>query len=168
MVIKKGQLQIQQLAFMIVAIFLFFIIVGLFFLNVSMGNIKGSAQDLKTQKAISFLSTIPPMTEFNGGCSNCVDKDKLKAFAYFSEEYKQFFPLDSLRAIRVYPKPLNFSFSEEIACPSSECLVLFNSTTSEIVEYSIFVPVCETSKRTGVVFTSCEIWKLIGGVKFIE
>ena len=168
MVIKKGQLQIQQLAFLVVAIFLFFIIVGLFFLNVSMGGIKASAQDLKTQKAISFLSTIPSMTEFNADCANCVDKDKLKAFVYFSKEYKQFFPLDSLRAIRMYPKPENFSLSDELICPSSECMILFNSTTSEITEYSIFIPVCEISKRTGVLITDCELWKLIGGVEFIE
>ena len=168
MVIKRGQLQIQQLAFLIVAIFLFFIIVGLFFLNVSMGSIKGSAQDLKTEKAISFLSTIPSMTEFNANCANCVDKDKLKAFIYFSKEYKQFFPLDSLRALKIYPKPENFSISDELLCPSSECIILFNSTKPEIVEYSIFVPVCETSKRTGIVITDCEIWKLIGGVEFIE
>ena len=88
---RSAQFQIQQMAFMIVALFIFFAIAGLFILSISLGDVQSNAQDLKTEKAISFLSTLPSMTEFNfdGTCINCLDKDKIRVFS----DYMSFFRL---------------------------------------------------------------------------
>jgi hypothetical protein len=167
---RSAQFQIQQMAFMIIALFIFFAIAGIFMLNISLGGLKEDAQELKADKAISFLATIPQMTEFTygGNCINCLDRDKLRVFHNHSTEYKEFFPLDSLKAIRVYPEPTNFLPDGNPECPSTDCLVLFNSTNSSIQEYATFVPVCEKSRALGMISEQCEVWKLVGGVKFLE
>tara|TARA_Y100000310_G_scaffold345294_1_gene463479 strand:+ start:4761 stop:5273 length:513 start_codon:yes stop_codon:yes gene_type:complete len=166
---KKAQFQIQQMAFMIIALFIFFAIAGLFVLNISLSDVKSSVQDLKTEKAITFLSTLPSMTEFNfpGSCTNCIDKDKARVFSEYSEEYRQFFPLDSLKLFKVYPEPEDIS-GGEVVCPSDDCIILFNSTEDGIQEYSTFVALCEKSRRSGVASDDCEIWKMVGGVEFLE
>jgi hypothetical protein len=164
---KHGQFQIQQMAFMIMAIFIFFTLTGLFILRVSMGGLNSDAQDLKREKAISFLSTIPKMTELNfkGSCVNCLDIDKIKIFSDYGAEYKRFFPLDSLKAFRVYPIPNNTVVDKEMICPSADCIILFDSQNTSIQEYATFVSVCEGSKRSGIFQEKCEIWKLVGGIK---
>jgi hypothetical protein len=40
---KKGQMKIQQMAFMLMAVTLFFVLVGMFFLIFSFSNLKESA-----------------------------------------------------------------------------------------------------------------------------
>ena len=44
-------MQIQQMAFMIVAVFFFFILVGLFFLAIQFKGIKSSAAQLQKEQA---------------------------------------------------------------------------------------------------------------------
>ncbi len=167
---NRGQFQIQQMAFMIIAIFIFFAFAGLFILRVSVGGISEGAQDLKTKKAITFLSTIPEMTElsFNGQCQNCLDKDKLFVFSNYGDEYKMFFPLDSLKAFRVYPLPNGTIVDGDIVCPSLDCVVLFESSGGNLQEYATYVSVCEKSKRLGVLQEKCEVWKLVGGTRLID
>ena len=167
---KKAQFQIQQMAFMIVALLIFFTIAGIFVLNLSFKGLREGAQDLKTQKAISFLSTLPSMTEFifEDSCTNCIDKDKLRVFNFFSDEYNKFFPLDSLKVIKVYPKTELITPDGDIPCPSNDCFLLFNSTNSSLQEFATFVSVCEKSKFSGRISKNCEIWKLVAGVELLE
>ena len=52
MKIRKAQMKIQQMAVMIVAVFFFFILVGLFFLGIVFKDVKGGAGQLQKEQAI--------------------------------------------------------------------------------------------------------------------
>jgi hypothetical protein len=61
----RGQMKIQQMAFMIVAVFFFFVLVGLFFLEIQFKDVKSGAADLQKEQAISSLRVIADMPELN-------------------------------------------------------------------------------------------------------
>jgi len=167
---KLAQFQIQQMAFMIIAIFIFFALAAIFILQISLSDLEGSSADIRTEKAINFLSTIPSMTElsFDDSCSNCLDKDKLTALSDFGTEYKRFFPLESLRAFKVYPVPEENIIDGDLTCPSRDCIIIFDTDSTSYQEYATFVPVCIKSRRQGVLREECEMWKLVGGIKLRE
>ena len=106
MVEKKAQYKIQQMAFMILAIFFFFILVGLFFVGYQYAGMKKSFSYLQEEKALSALKVIADSTEFNCKESEdwCIDKDKLIAFSENSEMYQNYFSVASIELLFVYPK----------------------------------------------------------------
>ena len=54
--VKTAQMKIQQMAFMILAVFFFFVLVGLFFLGLEFRDIKKNSEQLKNEQAISSLN----------------------------------------------------------------------------------------------------------------
>ncbi len=80
---KRSQFKIQQMAFMLLAVFLFFILVSLFWLAIQYRNLSKEATELERERT-SFLS------EFLSGSSEftctrelgsyCIDTDKLLFF----------------------------------------------------------------------------------------
>ena len=158
---NKGQMKIQQMAFMIVAVFFFFILVGLFFVSYHYKTLKGSYAELQGQQAVSSLQVIADMPEMNcdGRTSNCLDKDKLLVMSGSPERYADLWPVASVEVYQVYP-----SFNEKIRCPSANCnyYPVFNSSQTNIKTYSTFVSICEDVSRN---YEKCEIGKLVVGVK---
>jgi hypothetical protein len=75
---KIGQFKIQQMAFMMVFVFIFFALVGLFFFQMSMGNLRSSAQEMHMKQTISILNSITELPELScsDSSSGCVDEDK--------------------------------------------------------------------------------------------
>ena len=117
--LKSGQMKIQQMAFLIMAIFFFFILVGLFFLGIQFRGVGESAQQLQQDQAISSLQVIANMPELNyhSGVSMALDEDKLRVMSgNLSESYKDFWPVASIRVYKVFPKPDNF-----VKCPAADC-----------------------------------------------
>jgi len=87
---NRGQMKIMQMAFMIVAVFFFFVLVGLFFLSIQFKDVKGSAAQLQRDQAISSLRVIADMPElsYDSGESATLDEDKLKVMSgNFSRYY---------------------------------------------------------------------------------
>ena len=162
MVNSRGQMKIQQMAFMIMAVFLFFILVGLFFLNIHFKSIKKSASDLKKDKAISSLEIITNMPEFK--CERkkgfCVDEDKLNVMmGEFGERYEDLWPFYSLKFYKVYPS------SEFVECPEINCNYwkVYDVNSEEYQEYSTFVSICKKKIENGYVYDDCDIGKIVIG-----
>jgi hypothetical protein len=159
---KKAQMKIQQMAFMIIAIFIFFVLVGLFFLQLQLRDLRGSASDLEKEQATSSIGVISSMSELacESGAQMCLDKDKLRVMQGI--DYEGLWPVDSVGVYVVYP-----AFDEVVECPGIGCNYydIFDSGTSEIEEYSGFVSICEKIKESGYVYDRCEIGKLVVGVK---
>lgn len=165
---KKGQMQIQQMAFMIIAVFFFFVLVGLFFLGIQFKDIRGDAAYLQKEQAISSLRVIADMPELNYGSSESmtIDEDKLKVMSRdFGENYDLFWPVASIEVYKIYP-----SFDEVKVCPGADCnyYELYNNNQSNIKTYSTYVSICENVKEKGSVYDKCEIGKLVVGVKIYE
>ena len=114
---NKGQVQIQQMAFMIAAVFFFFILVGLFFLAIQFKDVKSGASQLQKEQAISSLKVIADMPELNYDSSESmtIDEDKLEIMSgHFGSNYDLFWPVASIEVYKVYP-----AFSEVKECPGN-------------------------------------------------
>jgi hypothetical protein len=162
MVNKSGQMKIQQMAFMILAVFFFFILVGLFFLALEFRDVSKNSGELAKEQAISAIKVISDSEEFN--CNSretlCIDEDKLYAMSTLN--YNSFWPVSSIKVYKIYP-----AFNEVKKCPGTDCnyYEVFNNNQSKINEYSTFVSICKKVREFEYVYDKCEIGKLVVGVK---
>ena len=163
---RKGQFKIQQMAFMILAIFFFFILVGIFFIGWQYASAKKGFATLQEEKALSALKVIADSTELNCDSSEdwCIDKDKLVAFGENSGLYYDYWSVASIEVLMVFPNP---NEGEPILCPLEGCdyYVLYDSGQRNRRTYSAYVNVCEDIDRSHEI---CELAKLVLGVKINE
>ncbi|MAG02678.1 hypothetical protein CMI42_05050, partial [Candidatus Pacearchaeota archaeon] len=98
---KKGQLKIQEMAFMLLAVFLFFILVGIFVLSVTFSGLSDEATRIAEDRTLTAVTNLADSPEFAciSAKSNCVDGDKLIALVG-KEYYRDFWPFSSLRLIK--------------------------------------------------------------------
>lgn len=171
MVRKKGQYQIQQMAFMILAIFFFFVLVGLFFMGWQVMNLRSGHARLQEQKALSALKVIADSSEFNCDSSEdwCIDKDKLTAFSENAELYRDYWSVASVELLIVHPpRRENMGSNDEpVLCPDLGCdyYVLYDSGQKNRKLYSAYVSVCEDVDRSHRI---CELGRLMLGVVINE
>jgi len=161
----KGQMKIMQMAFMIVAVFIFFVLVGLFFLSIQLGNIRGNAAQLQRDQAISSLRVIADMPELNYDSreSMTLDEDKLRIMSgNLSRTYDLYWPVASIGVYKIYPE-----FDEEKRCPGTDCnyYEIYDSGQGDVETYSTFVSICKKMKESGSVYDKCEVGKLVVGTK---
>ena len=152
---KRAQLKIQQMAFMILAVFFFFILVGLFFLSWQSRGVKENFEQLQKEQAISSLSVVSDMPELNCDSreSLCIDEDKIYVMSN-SVQYEELWPVESVKIFKIYPV--------------LESFVVYDSGQKNTKEYSTYVSVCKKMKEFGSVYNKCEIGKLVVGVKVLE
>jgi hypothetical protein len=162
----KAQMKIQQMAFMILAVFLFFILVGLFFLAIEFRDVKKISSELGKEQAISALKVISDSEEFNYNSRDTlsVDEDKLLVMPNFAV-YNSFWPVSSIKVRKVYP-----ALDKEIKCPADGCnyYEVYGSKQNSVKEYSTFVSICKRVKEFDYVYDKCEVGELIVGVKDYE
>jgi hypothetical protein len=157
-------MKIMQMAFMIVAVFFFFVLVGLFFLGIQFKDVKGSAAQLQKEQAISSLRVIADMPELNYDFSEAVtlDEDKLRIMSgNFSRYYDEFWPVASVSAYKLWPVA-----TELKECPGVGCnyYKLYDNEQSNVKTYSTYVSICKKVKESGFVYDDCGIGKLEVGV----
>jgi hypothetical protein len=166
MVNKKADMQIQQMAFMLLFTFIFFAMVGLFLVMFYSKDAKFNYEVQQINLAISSLETIANMPELS--CTSqrsfCLDKDKLLVFASNAARYKDFWPVAYIKVRKVYPIP-----QEQIRCPSADCTYyeIYDSHEQDsVIGRDTFVSICEKVARpSGAIEEICEIGKLDVGVK---
>lgn len=108
---KSGQMKIQQMAFMLIAVTLFFALVGMFILIVLFSGLKDSANLLEEKNALLLVSRIANSPEFSCGNSfgtgkaNCVDFDKVMALKKDIRKYSEsgFWGDSGIEIVKVYP-----------------------------------------------------------------
>ncbi|MBD3252125.1 hypothetical protein GF386_00145 [Candidatus Pacearchaeota archaeon] len=107
---KKAQIKIQEMAFMIVALMFFFVLVGLFVVAVFMGNLREEAMKIAEERTLSALVNLADSPEFScvASKSNCIDADKLIVLLD-KDNYEYFWPFSSLKVVR----PSGFGKTEE-------------------------------------------------------
>jgi len=165
MVNKKAQMKIQQMAFMLVAITLFFILVGLFILAIQFAKIRGIATDLNeenAQRLVTVLANSPEFAcgdSFEFGDSNCVDFDKVMALKQNSEKYGEFWGVASIEIVKTYPK----DDGECLINNYEECGIVkvFETDKKSGPAQSVFVSLCKKESENEKVYGKCEIAKLL-------
>ena len=165
---KKAQLKVQEMAFVLIAVMIFFALIALFYFSIRISSVQKNAQELfeNNAKAITLaLSRYPELVWSE--CSNCIDLDKAIVFKEMgnSSNYAKKWELDYLMIERVYPK----SQSRECVLgtyPTCSSLTLINKTSSfGIVSYS-FVNLCRYDSQSNQQI--CELGKIYASGKNVK
>jgi hypothetical protein len=148
--------------FMILAVALFFIIVALFYLAVTVGNIKKTAETSTRTGSILLLSQLAGSPEFNcpESSSACVDTDKLLALMNHPE-YAKFWGVSGLFVERVYPVSSNSSICNSINYPRCTSYPIVTSKAASLVRDESYVNLCRREFQSGYPFVQCDLGKII-------
>lgn len=163
---KRGQAKIQQMAFMLLALTLFFVLVGLFVLVIRFAGIADSATALEEKNALLLSTKLANSPEFACGESfgtgriNCIDGDKAIAVSENVDAYREFWGsgITNIEIRRIYPE------GEEELCKLNNypnCNVL-RIISGELSGFSVenFVSFCRKEFGSGEVYDKCEVAKL--------
>ena len=154
---KKAQLKIQEMSFMLVALVLFFIIVGLFYITLSSTELQRSYEEGSREEAIFLISKVVEGPEMSYGSGTSADADKLVVLKE-RYAYEDFWPVDSLVVKRLYPYS-----NKTIECSAG---IYDNCNTFTIKEgkgkcwttpYSSFIAICRKEFKSGYDYDKCDI-----------
>lgn len=153
------------MAFMIVAVFIFFLLAGLFFLRIQVADTAKIAGDLKREEAISSIKVIADMPElaYDSSDTMTLDSDKLSIMiTNFSESYEDFWPVASIEVYKVYPK-----FEEVIECPAPRCnyYKIYDNGQKSTEKMASFISICKGQRISGTFYETCEIGKILVGIE---
>jgi len=165
---KKAQMKIQQMAFMLIAVTLFFVFAGLFFAMIVFSDIRKAAEGLEERNALLLVSKLANSPEF--ACGNafgsfktsCIDADKAMALKNNIELYKDlkgnFWGVDGVEIKKIYP--IDYA---EIECDSGnypECgkITIFQK---QGIGVSNFVALCRKEGSGGFIEDKCELARII-------
>ena len=165
MVNNKGQLKIQEMAFFLVAIILFFILVGLFVFSIVFQNLGRGATSIAEERTLSSITNLADSPEFSCGEPNCVDADKIMGLMK-NKDYANFWPFSSLKVITNFEKPEE----ELIKCdsynyPDCELFVIYDKNVKNEREISNYVALCRVELENDYNYKKCEIAKLVAGTE---
>lgn len=162
---KRGQMKIQQMAFMLIAVMVFFALVGLLVVTIGFSGLKEKATALQEKNAMLLASKLANSPEFSCGQSfgskeNCIDLDKVFVLKDKINNYKNFWGVSGIEIMRIYPKD-----SKLIECISSNYPNCNKITLISGVGTSAenFVSLCrkEFDSETNLVYDKCELGKIL-------
>lgn len=163
---KKSQLRIQEMAFMLVAVILFFVLVGLFAFSIFYYNLQKSARQIGEQRTLTSITNLADSPEFSCGKSkvNCVDFDKAMALMG-NKNYENFWPFSSLEIVKL--SAFNKNEKDMKKCnlenyPDCERLVIYDKKSLEESTIASFIALCRNEFENNN-YQRCEIAKLVAG-----
>jgi len=163
---SRGQLKIQQMAFVLVVLIIFFAIVSLIYFSISLKGLRQGAQNLEDDKAkelVRKLSSSPEFVWNLNECSNCIDLDKVLLLRE-RKSYKEFWGLDFLQIEKVYP-------SENGECDKANYPNCGSITIIPAEEFgspaSAFVSLCIWEREKGG-YVKCELGRIYASGKGIK
>jgi len=151
---------------MLIALTLFFVLVGLFVLNITLANLNKSSIELKEKNAQVLLGKLANSPEFSCGSSfetqisNCIDFDKTMVLISKKENYRNFWEISNIEIIRI-----NSPYTEECTTsnyPTCGNLKILSNDDSGIY-LETFISLCKRSSYQGNPYSECEIAKLLIG-----
>lgn len=170
--IKKTQMKIQQTAFLLIAVTLFFVLAGIFALGFRLSGIKGQVSDLEERNALLLATRIANSPEFSCGNSfggnriSCVDFDKVIALKDYEEIYQDFWGASSIEIRRIYP------LAGSVECnlgnyPNCNVLKIRGNQPGGISDGN-FVALCRKASDEGNNYNKCELAKLLVSYNKVE
>lgn len=147
---RRGQLKIQQTAFMLVAVTLFFALVGIFILAIQLSNIKESSLLIEEKESLILTSTLANSPEFSCGDAfgtskiNCIDKDKVMALKNNIQKYSGFWGVEGIEIREIYP--------------GKETIKIIESESG--IKTSNFVAIC-SKEVDGLPYNNCSLGQIM-------
>ena len=153
----KGQLKIQQMAFMLMAVFLFFLLAGVFYLAMQTQEYKKQATSANREYALSLANMIVNSPEFTCGDS-CIDADRVMVLRNNSV-YRNFWNVKTLE-IRIIGNE-----SKDIPCssgnyPNCNYIKIYGGEGTSI---STFISVCFRQNNNDYIDYKCKLGRIILG-----
>ena len=164
MVNKKAQMKIQQMAFMLVAVTLFFILVGMVILVVYLSSLRETSNILENEKAMRLASKIANSPEFScgeafGAKVRCVDLDKVMVLKQNVELYRNFWGVDNIMIIKIYPNEFDGVDCTSENYPNCGQIRLSDSDISS--EYTNYITLCRKETKDGEIYNKCELARIL-------
>lgn len=170
---KKSQMRIQEMAFMLIGVFLFFGMVALFALMLLTSGIQSEARLIAEEKTLSSITNLADSPEFS--CSgyskiNCVDFDKAIALAQ-NKKYMKFWDFSSLEIRKL--SSFNKSKSDMKICttenyPDCERLIIYDKNVKNERTVDSFIALCYIDNEASMHYQRCEIAKFIAGTELVD
>jgi hypothetical protein len=157
---KKAQLKIQEMAFMLMAVIIFFAMAGMFFLVLMYNDLHNQANLLEQEKAISTAANIANTPEFSCGEALCIDSDKLLVMQE-REAYRDFWPITSFVVTKIGDQ-------EKLECneknyPNCNYFKILDKQTESEQGVETFVSLCRKEQINGYFYDKCEIGRVLIG-----
>ncbi len=152
---KRGQMKIQQTAFMLMAVTLFFILVGIFILVFRFSGLRQSATLIGEENAMLLVTKLANSPEFACGGSfgdskyevSCIDGDKIMMLKERINKYSGFWGVAEIKIRKVYP--------------DSGVIELYSEEVNKLPAVSNFVSLCWKEDSDSGVYAKCELARLI-------
>lgn len=158
---KKGQMKIQQMAFMLIAVMVFFGLVALLIITVKFSGLKEQAVILAEENAMLLVSKLANSPEFScgnafgGSRTVCIDFDKVMALKSEGEKYKDFWKVSKLEIVKIYPKS-----SEECALETYPDCGKITIIQGSGISTENFAALCR-NEFDGENYDKCELAKIL-------
>ncbi len=166
---KRSQMKIQQMAFMLIAVFVFFVLAGMFVLVIRFSGLKKSAEILEEENAMLLASKLANSPEFSCGEAfeaetNCVDADKVMMLKERIGKYSDFWGVENIEIRRIYPIS---SSDKECEIDNYSTCNIIKVISSDItgIGLSNFVSLCRKESLEEETYDKCELAKLIVSYK---
>lgn len=159
---KRAQLKIQQMAFMLMAITLFFVMIGMFILVFRFSKLKESATMIEEKNALLLVTKLANSPEFSCGESfgsnriNCVDSDKVIILKDNIAKYFEFWGVAEIQIRKVYPN------NENTICTTAnyqDCGIIkvFSKNVNSLPPISNFISLCRKESYDDEFYDKCEL-----------
>jgi hypothetical protein len=162
--VTKAQLKIQQMAFMLIAVTVFFILVGMFVLVFKFSGVRETATALQEENAMLLVTKLANSPEFACGESfgtsrtNCIDADKAMVLKENIETYKDFWNVANIEIRKIYPE------TGETLCTIGnypDCNIIRLREEQGGINLANFVSLCRKEYFEGDSYDKCEVAKLM-------
>ena len=160
---KRSQMKIQQTAFMLIAVTLFFVLAGVFVLSFKLSDLKKEAASLGEENALLLASRLANSPEFSCGNAfgttrtNCIDLDKVMALKD-KKEYENFWKDSNIEIRKIYP-------NNQVECSMinyPDCgIIKVAVETSTGTSVGNFASLCRKELVNGESIDKCEIGKML-------
>ncbi len=158
---SRGQLKIQEMAFMLMAVVIFFVLAGMFFMIMMYRGLFAQANLLEKEKAISTAVNIADTPEFSCGESLCIDTDKLIVMKN-RPAYEGFWPITSF-VVHKISKDTEIILCSEKNYPNCNFFEVYKEKVGTEQGVETFVSLCRKEKTGGFVYDKCELGRVIIG-----
>lgn len=161
----KAQMKIQQMSFMLIAVFIFFALVGIFILTIKSSGLKDSATRLQEENALLLVSKLANSPEFScelafgSEKTDCIDVDKVMMLKENIEKYSDFWGISNIEIRRIYPKNRNI-ICTTLNYPNCDTIKILNKGITGNDRYN-FVVWCRKEKIGNEIENKCELAKII-------
>ncbi len=158
----RGQMRIQQMAFVLVALMIFFAMAAVFYFAVRFSTLEKGVEDLREQEVIETVRKMSGSPEFawtsGGSCAACIDLDKVLVLKNRTSYQGFWRNVALLKVERVYP-----DFGGNIDCtpqnyPNCDVITIIDEKTN-LRGHKAFVSLCRYEAAEG--YNRCDLGKIV-------